>query len=156
VLVTAQHAVQMQWNELALRSHCRRTANMLYRFHAEDMTEGCPLRLKERWAVARHVFKDNSHTARLKRQGGLQKVIELALGCKVIITMNLDTDMDIANGVRGQIMEMWADPQEESGTMHSVQEMKYPPTCILVKLERFHGHEIEDLGEGTIPIFPIQ
>ncbi|KAF8332839.1 uncharacterized protein EI90DRAFT_3054594, partial [Cantharellus anzutake] len=134
VLVTARHAVRTQWNELALRLHCCRTGTVLYRFHAKDTTEKRELRLSERWAIARHMFKEEGHTARLRRQGGLPSVVELAIGGKVIITTNLDTDIDVVNGVRGQIVGIWADPQDSDMT-GAVQEMKYPPSCALVKLE---------------------
>jgi hypothetical protein len=82
VLVTAHHAVWVQWNELTLRSHCGKTCNKLYRFHAEDIICGCQLTLSEHWALACHMFKDNSHSSRLKCQGGLTQVVKLAIGCK--------------------------------------------------------------------------
>ncbi|KAF8337428.1 uncharacterized protein EI90DRAFT_3042945 [Cantharellus anzutake] len=112
VLVTACHAVRTQWNELALRLHCRRTGTVLYRFRAEDTTR--ELRLSERWAIAHHVFKEG-HTGRLR---GFPSVVELAIRGKVIITTNLDTDIDVVNGIQGQKVGIWADP-----------------SCALVKLE---------------------
>ena len=112
--------------------------------------------MTECWSLARHQFKDNSHLARLKQQGGLQNDIELAVGSKIIITTNLDTDMDIMNGVQGQIIQICVVPHDEIHSSDCMQEMKYPASCILVKLERYGGQEIDELGEGTIPLYPIQ
>ncbi|KAF8331022.1 uncharacterized protein EI90DRAFT_3058229 [Cantharellus anzutake] len=47
VLVTACHAVRTQWNEFALRLHCRGIETVLYQFLAEDTTEGWELRLSK-------------------------------------------------------------------------------------------------------------
>ncbi|KAF8338899.1 uncharacterized protein EI90DRAFT_2908530, partial [Cantharellus anzutake] len=101
LLVTSHHAVRTQWNELALHGHCEAGGNTLYRFRAKDTIGGKELTLRERWALAQYVLKDKQHSAHLECQGGLQPVVELAVGSKVIITTNIDTDMDIANGARG-------------------------------------------------------
>ncbi len=45
-------------------------------------------------------MKDKGYSAQMKQQGGLGHVVELVVGCKVIITtnINIDTDMDMLNG----------------------------------------------------------
>ncbi|KAF8344278.1 uncharacterized protein EI90DRAFT_3029044 [Cantharellus anzutake] len=77
----------------------------------------------------------NSPPRRLGWQGGFPSVVEIAIRGKVIITTNLDIDIDVVNGVQGQIVGIWADPWEDSDTTGAVQEMKYPPSCALLKLE---------------------
>ncbi|KAF8326787.1 uncharacterized protein EI90DRAFT_3069020, partial [Cantharellus anzutake] len=47
---------------------------------------------------------------RLGWQGGFPSVVEIAIRGKVIITTNLDIDIDVVNGVQGQIVGIWADP----------------------------------------------
>ena len=101
------------------------------------------------------MYKDNSHSGHLKHQGGLESVVELAIGAKVIITTNLDTDIDIANGARGHIEGIWADPCKESESTDAVQDMMYPPSCVQVKFEQYRGPQIEELGDSTIPFFPF-
>ncbi|KAF8313528.1 uncharacterized protein EI90DRAFT_3083561 [Cantharellus anzutake] len=66
--------------------------------------------------------------------------MELAIGCKVMITSNIDTD--IANGARREIVDIWADPREEPQREGVVQNVKYPPCCVLVKMERIRGRSI--------------
>ncbi|KAF8313899.1 uncharacterized protein EI90DRAFT_480886 [Cantharellus anzutake] len=115
LLVTPRHAIRTQWNELALQLHCRRAGSVFYQFHAEDTMEGRELTLSERWAVARNMYKDDSHSGRLRREGGLPPVVELAVGSKVIITTNLDTDIDVANGAQGQIVALCVTTRRSPG-----------------------------------------
>ena len=94
VLITSCHAVQVQWNELALWQHCKGTRWVLYHFHAEDTIKGKPLSISKKWAMAWHVMKETRYTVWLKLQGGLSSVVEMEIGSKVLITTNIDTDMD--------------------------------------------------------------
>ena len=97
--------------------------------------DGQLLSLSECWSLVHHMYKDNSHSGCLKHQGGLESVVELAIRAKVIITTNLDTDINITNGAQGHIVGIWADPCEDSEQREAVQDMAYPPSCVLVKLE---------------------
>ncbi len=82
--------------------------------------------------------------------------MEMAISSKVLIMMNINTDMDMCNGVRGEVIHIWADPQEEGGNEEtSVQEMWYPPSCVLIKMNRNQEGQVEGLEENTIPLFLI-
>ena len=84
------------------------------------------------------MMKDKGYSAQMKQPGGLSRVVELEVGCKVIITTNIDTDMDMSNGAQGQVVHIWVDPQEPAGNGESsVEDMQYPPACVLVKMEQF-------------------
>jgi hypothetical protein len=43
--------------------------------------------------------------------------------------------MDIEDGERGEVVSIWVDPREAVGEGEAIQEKKYPPNCILVKLD---------------------
>ena len=60
--------------------------------------------------TAQHVMKETGYVVQMKCQGGLASVVELAIGSKVIITTNIDTDMDMCNRARGEVVQIWADP----------------------------------------------
>ncbi|KAF8330074.1 uncharacterized protein EI90DRAFT_3017000 [Cantharellus anzutake] len=40
---------------------------------------------------------------------------QLAVGSKVVITTDINTDVDMANGARGDVIRTWPDPCEEGG-----------------------------------------
>ena len=40
--------------------------------------------------------------------------MELAIGIKVMVTENIKTDLDVANGVRGEIVDIILHPDEPS------------------------------------------
>ena len=44
--------------------------------------------------------------------GGLMKDLELAIGAPVMVTQNILTDLDVANGVRGEIEGIVFDERE--------------------------------------------
>ena len=82
--------------------------------------------------------------------------MEMAIGSKVLITMNTNTDMDMCNGVRGEVVHIWVDSwEEEANEETSVQEMQYPPSCVLIKMDRTWEGQLEGLEENTIPLFLI-
>ncbi len=93
---------------------------------------------------------------RLKHQGGLSSVVEMAIRCKVLIMTNINTNMEMCNGVRGEVVQIWVDPQEEGANEEmSVQEMQYPPSCILIKMDQTWEGQLEGLEENTILLFLI-
>ena len=55
-----------------------------------------------------------------------------------------------------RVVHIWADPQEEGGSSEGlVQEMQYPPSCMLVKLARFWQGQVEGLEVSTMPLFLV-
>ncbi|SRR5258708_29481950 len=55
-----------------------------------------------------------------------------------------------------RVVHIWADPQEEGGSSEGlVQEMQYPPSCMLVKLARFQQGQVGGLKALTMPLFPV-
>jgi hypothetical protein len=85
----------------------------------------------------------------------LPEAIHLAIGMKVMVTNNLQTDLDITNGARGTIIDILLSrnepPLEEGYTV----TFKYLPECVLVKLDCTRAAALPQLGEGIIPIQPV-
>ena len=86
------------------------------------------------------------------------KDIELAIGAEVMVTLNILTDMDVANGVRGVIEGIVLDERERVMTVtetNSIQ-LRYPPRYVLVKLNRTKAPSLENLPQNVIPIVPVK
>ena len=73
---------------------------------------------------------------------------------KVMVTENLETDLDVTNGARGHITRIVLDPNEPDLTDDAVVRLKYLPIYILVKLDRTKASRLPGLDIGVIPIEP--
>ncbi|KIY47162.1 hypothetical protein FISHEDRAFT_21861, partial [Fistulina hepatica ATCC 64428] len=106
-LITPRHGVRRHWNHAALRKHCRENKKKLYVCPARDTIRGQELTLRERYALALRKGWSSKNV-----NGDLPDEVELALGAKVIVTQNLNVDLDIANGLRGTVTGIILDPDE--------------------------------------------
>ncbi|KEP49496.1 putative ATP-dependent DNA helicase PIF1, partial [Rhizoctonia solani 123E] len=84
-------------------------------------------------------------------------------GMPVLVTANVETGVDVANGSRGIIDDIVVHGDEVTndnppGHIHEPPELhlKRPPACVLAKLLRTRAAPIGNLGEGVIPIVPTQ
>ncbi|KAF8581903.1 hypothetical protein K439DRAFT_1618710 [Ramaria rubella] len=75
---------------------------------------------------------------------------------KVMVMTNEATNLDIANGSHGEIIGITPDPREEQRPNHGTVVLSYPPTYILVKLQRTRAEKLEGLEDGTLPIEPAK
>jgi PIF1-like helicase len=98
-LVTPRHAVRNQWNSAAIRKHCAERHCRLYVSSAEETIGGRPVTNEEKIAI---MTKKKGSKSEMER-GGLMKDVELAIGASVMVTLNIHTELDVANGVRGTI-----------------------------------------------------
>ncbi|CCO32973.1 Pc17g00330 [Rhizoctonia solani AG-1 IB] len=75
---------------------------------------------------------------------------------KVMVTLNVETDLDIANGARGTITGIALDPNEPAfeNPLAPVVTLSRLPAYILVKLDRTRAAPVAGLGEGVIPLIP--
>ena len=63
--------------------------------------------------------------------------MQIVLGMKVMVTQNVVTDLDITNGARGTIVDIWFHPEEHAITeLRPSIKLKHLPVCILVELDR--------------------
>ncbi len=107
--------------------------------------------LKERYVLAMR----KPAKGKQKRKD-LPETVEVAIGAKVLVTQNIETDLDIANGTRGTIVDIILDerePPREHGK--DIIDLKYPPVYILVKLKKTRLKQLPGLEAGVIPIRPI-
>ena len=87
-LVTPRHGVRNLWNE-----HSTRKWRRLYVCTAEDMIGTRQLTSAERFRVS---MRQKTHKTLAKKD--LPSVVELANGMNVLVTSNIETDLDITNG----------------------------------------------------------
>jgi len=151
-LVTPRNSVRTVWNKAKLREHCRQTGNLLYVVDAEDSggKERRTLTNTERLTIAKMPSKE---TAQLENR------IELAVGMKVMVTLNMATDIGLTNGSRGTIVDIILDPRESNTDIdeddNHIVHLKFPPAMIVFKPTRqFNFEPFDGLQAGQIPIFP--
>ena len=138
-LITPRHAVRERWNSLAVRKECK-----LYVVVAQDTIRGRPLTLAERYALA----------VRNKNSGGqkdLPEKLEVAIGMKIMVTTNVETDLDITNRAQGEVVDIRLHP-DEPVTMGCTVHLKYLPAYILVRLERTRASQLPGLPEAVLPL----
>ena len=151
--MTPWNAVHAAWNRAALQKHCTETGNPLYVFDAEDSVGNAhnPLNMEQKYIVASMKADESNKQMGTKR---LEHRIEVAIGMKVIVMLNLATEADLANGSRGLIQDIVLDPREtvcdnESGIIC----LQYPLAMILFK---YQFDPFSGLAPGIIPIFPSE
>ncbi|KAM6490079.1 hypothetical protein JOM56_014463, partial [Amanita muscaria] len=107
ILVTPRHSVRHAWNQASLDQHCRLTGQRRYRAPAVDTlrqrTGQAPIPMVAKLAIA---------GLNEKATGKLPDHIDLAIGMKVMVVLNLATEKEIANGTRGTIENLILDPDE--------------------------------------------
>lgn len=153
VLITPRHAVRTQWNTAASvkASSCNKT--QLFISQAYDTCDGKPLTLREQHAV---MIKSGDKGKNREERAGLSNAVELAIGMKVMVTINVVTDLDVANGSRGEIVDILLDEREtENDSTNSIVRLQYPPCYVLVKLSRTKAKRLCGLPEQVIPIVPV-
>jgi hypothetical protein len=98
----------------------------LYSCDAEDTigSENQVLYKREQLEVARKPEKE---------MGKLPGQLEFAVGMKAMVVMNIATEADLANGSRGEVIDVVLDPCERNPTTNSdgITKLMYPPTLIL-------------------------
>lgn len=145
-LVTPRHAVRTQWNDAAIRKMCREKGKQIFKCTAHDTIRGRTIGMKERCILKTHRGK--------RKKGGhnvkdLPYAIEIAIGMKVMVTTNIETNLDIMNGAQGGIIDIILHPEEPPiDPNKAVVQLKYIPAYLLVKLSRTRATRLEGVG-GT-------
>ena len=107
-----------------------------------------PLTKQQQLAVVHLKLDDTNH---------LLHKIELVIGMKAMVTMNISTEMELANGLRGVVEDIILDLREKIDINHSTTiQLQYPPAAVLFKPLFSRKHKFPSLPEGTIPIFPTK
>ncbi|KAI6008656.1 hypothetical protein BKA83DRAFT_4431971 [Pisolithus microcarpus] len=130
-LVTPRHAVHRQWNEAAVRKHARLAGKNIFVCAAEDSIKGEPLTLEQRYAFALRASGSEQRNRRVKR------------------------DLDITNGARGVIQDIFLHPHEPPLTTDTgMHHLKHMPSYILVKLGWTRTLHLQGLEPSVIPVEP--
>lgn len=151
-LITPRHAVRTQWNTAASINDCKKRGKTLFIAPACDTVQNRPVTIAERLAI----LTQSKPRGKRYEKAGLSNDIELAIGMPVMVTLNLRTELDVANGMRGEIVKIVLDERERVEDNHSSKiRLQYPVRYILVKLHRTKAPQLEGLSENVIPISPI-
>jgi hypothetical protein len=162
VLVTPRHSVRNKWNELASRYHCQKTGQKLIQSHAYDTHNNQPLIRKLQLLVdSRTLSLDEGQSVSRGDPGGLPDTVQLAKGMSVMVTYNVETEMDVANGARGTIEAVIIHKDSEKVDKEqgnsSIMNLTRPPACVLVRLDRRGKTKtLPGLGPDIVPIVPIR
>ncbi|KAJ6563564.1 hypothetical protein DFH09DRAFT_1082157 [Mycena vulgaris] len=84
--------------------------------------------------------KHCARSMKMKQTGKLKEHVEIVLGMRAMVMLNISTEGDLANGTREEIVDMKLDAREElplkedeaTGTLL----LKYPPTMLYFKPDK--------------------
>jgi hypothetical protein len=124
----------------------------MFRWHSERTMGGLPLDEATRYQFEKWC---QSQKKDKRRRNQFISDLELAVGAEVMVTLNIDTDLDIANGTRATVVQIVLDPEEPPFGNEQVIELKFLPVYILVKLERTRAEVLPGLDPNVIPILPV-
>ncbi len=155
-LVTPRHAVRNLWNEHASRKWCANTGNQLFICSAEDRIRNGSDRVSEELSLGeQHAVAMRGQSVNRRRRQDLPRTVELAKGMKVLVTSNLETDLDLTNGARGVIVDIVLDPEEPPIGEGPVIHLQHLPLYVLVKMSRTRASRLPGLDPGVIPVQPM-
>jgi hypothetical protein len=152
-LVTPRHGVRRAWNDAAIA----KTGHCMFIYRAEDSIKGRPLTLPEQYGLALRSSQRTITGRKRNTKQDLPETLTLAIGARVMVVQNIETDLDLANGARGTIVDIILHPDEPPiSDDQSVVHLQHLPAYILVELERTWISKLDGLEEGVIPIRPRQ
>lgn len=160
VLVTSRHAVRKSWNGRALQRLSEKTGRLRYTFPAEDIdkaTNAYPTPAV-RLALASRCDKDPHDVGGLK----LESELSVVIGMRAMVSFNIATENDVANGSRGTVVGLVLDEREDRVVPNQIGEvhLRYPPVVIFFKLDVKPGYRpkrlFADLEPGIIPLTPLK
>ena len=147
ILVTSRNSVRSSWNDFMVTQHARRTSQIRYVVYARDRrNDGQPLTKQQRLAVA-HLKLDETNN--------LPHKVELVVGMKAMVTLNISPENDLANGSRGIIEDIILNPKERVDASESnIIRLQYPPAVVLFRPLFCRDRKFPGLRTGIVPIFP--
>ena len=148
ILITPRHGVRTQWNDASLRRHCSSKKRQLFICPAQDRIWNQVLSSAEQVAVKLKSQQKN----RQNSKKDLPEQVRFAIGAKVLVTQNIDVDIDVTNGARGEIV-LHPDKPPISHVSSEVH-LQYLPLYILVKMARTRASRLPGLEDNVVPIQP--
>ena len=150
-LITPRNATKDLWNSAALERHCQTSGNRKYIICSEDT-------VKESGDVPNNATKLAIAQLKDDTTKNLKMRVELAVGMKAMVILNIATEADLANGTRGTVRGIVLDPREE----HSPPDeeghvrLKYPLAVIYFQPDQQTNVVFEGVPDGIIPISPSE
>ena len=81
----------------------------------------------------------------------------ITIGMEVMVTFNIDTDIDVANASRGCITDIIFDECESKvPSTEPVVELEDLPAFILVKMKHTKAATLDGLEPGILPLVPLE
>ena len=119
-------------------------------YHKEKVTELNIRRLKslgQPIAIIKACHSIGAQTLSADDMGGLEPIVYLSKGAKVMLTMNLWTDVGLCNGALGTVLDfVYAEGQQPPCL----------PICVLVQFDdEYKGPSVSSLFQRCVPICPI-
>jgi hypothetical protein len=158
LLITSRHSVREAWNSEVLKRHCQSKSLPRYIIPAEDF-------LKNGETIPDQVRLEIAALGE-KKTKRLRERVEVAVGMKMMVLLNLSTEADIANGTTGTIEDIMLDPREDSCLSNESGSilLKYPPALIIFKpdgesdlslpfSDHFAKHS-RTIPKNTVPLTP--
>ncbi|GAW07739.1 ATP-dependent DNA helicase PIF1 [Lentinula edodes] len=147
VLITPRHSARKRWNSAAVRKHCAKSNERLYSAPAEDTAKGLTLPMSQRKLVAQKGLKET---------GNLAARVEVAIGLRVMVVLNIATESELANGTRGTVVDIILDEREEKDFVEvdGVTMLRYPPAAIMIRPDNATKLSLPGVDTGLIPIMP--
>ena len=88
-----------------------------------------------------------------KKRDVLKSTLQVALGMHVLVTLNVQTDIDVANGAKGTVVGLVLHEDEESSD-DSIRTLHHTPSCMFIKMDRTRAECLHRLQDDVIPIVP--
>jgi ATP-dependent exoDNAse (exonuclease V) alpha subunit len=89
----------------------------------------------------------------------LPAYVYLSLGMKIMVTCNIATTINLANGSRGTIVDIILDPRESQlvtrNIEHNIVHLQFPPAAVVLQLDFTRFPIVPGLQQGQAPLFPI-
>src|SRR6201999_1078002 len=147
-LVTPRHVVRNKWNLRSLEQHSDITGHQIFIWDSEKTVNG-------KLADDRSAYELEVHRQRSRNKTSIASKLCLAVGAEVMVTVNLDTDIDLANGTRAVIQDIVLDPNEPAISADQIVNLQFLPLYLLVKLDRTRALQLPGLPPNVIPIEPF-
>ena len=121
ILVTPRHAVRVEWNEHALRKHCNEHGQQIFTVPAASARRALN-------TVELHALRVRASSSKADHNE-LSEMLEIAIGMPVLVTQNINTELDITNGAHGTIVDIILDPAELSPSrLQQIVDLVHPPS----------------------------
>ncbi len=151
VLITPQHSVRRHWNDAMSKKRTKQNKTQLFVCQAYDTFQGHTLTVREHLEMARN--HPRQREGKNREHGGLPDELTLSVGMNVIITINVQTDLDVANGSWGKIIAITLQVQDKQAAKNNlVVKLTQVLAYVLVKMERTKVPTLAGLSENVIPL----